>query len=157
MRYEAGAPLVANVILRLNGMVVENERTLFCGPPADPRHAGLYEAALAANRAACVRFVAGTPVAEADRAACAAIEAAGFADHVFHRTGHGIGMKGHEYPDDMAYLERPFLEREVYSCEPGIYVHGLGGYRIDDTVIVGRNAPEEVLRTPRDLDWAIVR
>ena len=47
------------------------------------------------------------------------------------------------------------MEREVYSCEPGIYVHGLGGYRIDDTVIVGSEAPEGVLRTPRDLDWAI--
>lgn len=155
MRYEAGAPLVTNVILRLNGMVVENERTLFCGAPTDDRHRALYDAALAANRAAAATFVAGTPVAEADRAACAAIEEAGFADHIFHRTGHGIGMKGHEYPDDMAYLERPFLEREVYSCEPGIYVHGLGGYRIDDTVIVGRDAPEEVLRTPRSFDWAV--
>jgi Xaa-Pro aminopeptidase len=155
MRHEAGAPLVTNVILRLNGMVVENERTLFCGAPSDDRHRALYEAALAANRAAAACFVAGTPVAEADRAACAAIEEAGFAEHVFHRTGHGIGMKGHEYPDDMAYLERPFLEREVYSCEPGIYVHGLGGYRIDDTVIVGRDAPEEVLRTPRSFDWAV--
>lgn len=157
MRYAAGEPLISNVILRLNGMVVENERTLFCGPPTDERHAPLYEAALAANRAACAQFVAGNPVAEADRAACAAIEEAGFADHVFHRTGHGIGMKGHEYPDDMAYLERPFMEREVYSCEPGIYVHGLGGYRIDDTVIVGADAPEEVLATPRSLDWAVAR
>ena len=155
MRYEAGAPLISNVILRYNGMVVENERTLFCGPPADDRHRPLYEAALAANRAGLAQLVVGNPVAEVDRAACAAVEAAGYADHLFHRTGHGIGTKGHEYPDDMAYLERPLMEREVYSCEPGIYVHGLGGYRIDDTVIVGADAPEEVLRTPRDLDWAI--
>ena len=48
------------------------------------------------------------------------------------------------------------MENEVYSCEPGVYVYGLGGYRIDDTVIVGREAPEAVLKTPRDLDWAIV-
>lgn len=155
LRYETGCALISNVILRYNGMVVENERTLFCGRPTDDRHVPLYEAALAANRAAFAQFVAGNPVAEADRAACAAIEAAGFADHVFHRTGHGIGMKGHEYPDNMAYLERPLLENEVYSCEPGIYVYGLGGYRIDDTVIVGREAPEGVLGTPRDLDWAI--
>ena len=155
MRYEAGCTLISNVIFRLNGMVVENERTLFCGRPTDDRHFRAYDAALAANRAAFARFVAGTPVAEADRAATAAIEQAGFADCIFHRTGHGVGMKGHEYPDDMAFLERPFMENEVYSCEPGIYIWGLGGYRIDDTVIVGRTEPESVVTTPRDVDWAI--
>ena len=155
-RFEAGEVLVSNVIFRLNGLVVENERTLFCGPPADERHRRGYAAALAGNRAAFAQLVASNPVAEVDRAATAAIEAAGFADCIFHRTGHGMGIKGHEFPDDMAYLERPLMENEVYSCEPGVYVYGLGGYRIDDTVIVGREAPEAVLRTPRDIDWAIV-
>ncbi|MGY6411673.1 MAG: M24 family metallopeptidase [Alkalilacustris sp.] len=155
MRYEEGCVLISNVIFRLNGMVVENERTLFCGRPTDDRHFRAYDAALSANRAAFQQFVAGNPVAAVDRAATQAIEQAGFADCIFHRTGHGVGMKGHEYPDDMAFLERPLMENEVYSCEPGIYIWGLGGYRIDDTVIVGRTEPESVVTTPRDIDWAI--
>lgn len=155
-RFVEGGPLVSNVIFRYNGLVVENERTLFCGRPTDDRHVRAYEAALAANRAAFAQYVAGNPVAEVDRAATAAIERAGFADHIFHRTGHGVGLKGHEYPDDMAFLERPLLENEVYSCEPGIYIYGLGGYRIDDTVVVGRTEPEDLLETPRDLDWAVI-
>jgi Xaa-Pro aminopeptidase len=67
-----------------------------------------------------------------------------------------MGIKGHEFPDDMAFLERPLLENEVYSCEPGIYIWGLGGYRIDDTMVVGKTAPESLLKTPRDIEWAIV-
>jgi Xaa-Pro aminopeptidase len=155
-RFEKGHVLISNVIFRYNGLVVENERTLFVGEPTDDRHRRAYDAALAANRAAFRQFVAGNPVASVDRAAVAAIEQAGFADCVFHRTGHGMGLKGHEYPDDMAFLERPLMENEVYSCEPGIYVYGLGGYRIDDTVVVGRSEPEGLLRTPRDYDWAVV-
>lgn len=155
MRYGKGEGLVSNVIFRYNGLVVENERTLFVGEPTDPRHAKAYEAALAANLAAAEQFVAGTPVREVDRAATAAIEKAGFADNIFHRTGHGVGLKGHEYPDDMAFLERPLLENEVYSCEPGVYIYGLGGYRIDDTVVVGKTAPEVLVKTPRDFDWAV--
>ncbi len=155
MRYEKGCVLISNVIFRLNGMVVENERTLFCGRPTDDRHFRAYDAALAANRAAFRQFVAGNPVASVDRAATSAIEQAGFADAIFHRTGHGVGMKGHEFPDDMAFLERPLMENEVYSCEPGIYLYGLGGYRLDDTVIVGATEPESAVTTPRDIDWAI--
>jgi Xaa-Pro aminopeptidase len=51
-----------------------------------------------------------------------AIEAAGFQDRVFHRAGHGMDIKGHEFPDDMAFLERPLLENEVCFCEPGLYI-----------------------------------
>ncbi|MCH8476268.1 MAG: M24 family metallopeptidase, partial [Opitutales bacterium] len=74
---------------------------------------------------------------------------------IFHLTGHGGGSQVHEYPDYMAFLERPLRETEFYSCEPGIYIWGLGGYRIDDTVIVGRTEPESAVTTPRDINWAI--
>jgi Xaa-Pro aminopeptidase len=154
-RFAKGEVLVSNVIFRYNGLVVENERTLFCGRPTDERHFRAYETALAANLAAQAQYVAGNPVASIDRAAMSAIEAAGFQDCVFHRTGHGMGIKGHEFPDDMAFLERPLMENEVYSCEPGIYIWGLGGYRIDDTMVVGKTAPEALLETPRDIEWAI--
>jgi Xaa-Pro aminopeptidase len=70
---------------------------------------------------------------------------------VFHRAGHGIGLRGHDLPEDMAFNERPLREGEVYTIEPGIYLWGVGGFRIDDTVVVA-DPPERLTTTPRDLE-----
>lgn len=148
-RIERGHGLVNIVVLRVNGLAVENERTWFCGPPTAQQRA-LFEAATEANEAAAVAAITGAPVSGIDAAAQAVIERAGFAAHILHRTGHGMGTLGHEFPEDMAFNHRKLLEREVYSAEPGLYVFGLGGFRHDDTVVVG--CPPEVLtRAPRDL------
>jgi Xaa-Pro aminopeptidase/Xaa-Pro dipeptidase len=61
----------------------------------------------------------------------------------------------HEYPEDMAFNTRALLAGEVYSAEPGLYVYGLGGFRLDDTVIVG-DAPEVIVQTPKTLAYATV-
>lgn len=148
-RIDKGDVLVNIVIPRVNGLVVENERTWFCGNPSE-RQRFLYETAAAANRAAVEAAVVGNPVHAIDAAAQAVIEKAGCADLMLHRTGHGMGTLGHEFPEDMAFNSRPLLEREVYSAEPGIYEWGLGGFRIDDTVVVGA-APEVLTNASRDL------
>ena len=149
LRIEEGHGLVNIVIPRLNGLVIENERTYFCGPP-DDEQIRLYAAALAANEAAIAQMVKGNPVRAIDDAARGVIEEAGYGRHIRHRTGHGIGLIGHEYPEDMAFNERPLMAGEVYSAEPGIYVYGLGGFRVDDTVIVGET-PEVITQSPKDL------
>lgn len=148
-KIEAGHGLVNIVIPRVNGLVVENERTWFCGKPT-PRQVELFEAATAANEAAAGAAVTGAPVSAIDAAAQAVIERAGFGEHVLHRTGHGMGTLGHEFPEDMAFNHRPLLAGEVYSAEPGLYVFGLGGFRHDDTVVVGAE-PEVLTRAPKDL------
>lgn len=149
LRIEEGHGLVNIVIPRLNGLVIENERTYFCGTPSDEQ-ARLYEAALGANEAAIAQMTSGNPVRAIEDAARGVIEEAGYGNHIRHRTGHGIGLIGHEYPEDMSFNERPLLAGEVYSAEPGIYVYGLGGFRVDDTVIVGE-MPEVITRAPKDL------
>jgi Xaa-Pro aminopeptidase len=156
MRLERGDGVVNIIVVRLNGLVVENERTLFVGPPRTDLQRRAYEAATAANLAALEKFVAGVPVAEVDAAAQTVIEQAGFGAHIMHRTGHGMGIAGHEFPEDMPFTYRPLREREVYSCEPGIYIYGVGGFRQDDTVIVGRTAPEVITRRSKRLDDQIV-
>jgi Xaa-Pro aminopeptidase len=148
-RIEAGHGLVNIVIPRVDGLVVENERTWFCGRPS-ARQAFLFETARAANEAACEAAVAGRPVSAIDAAAQAVIERAGCAALILHRTGHGMGVLGHEFPEDMAFNHRPLLENEVYSAEPGLYEWGLGGFRHDDTVVVGPK-PEVLTRAPKDL------
>jgi Xaa-Pro aminopeptidase len=66
-----------------------------------------------------------------------------------------MGIIGHEYPDDMAFNHRPLLDNEVYSAEPGIYVYGLGGFRLDDSVVTGAT-PELLTKTPRTLAHATI-
>ncbi len=151
MRIEKGDGIVNIIIVRLNGLVVENERTLFVGPPRTDLQRRAFEAATEANMAAIEKFVAGTPVAEVDAAAQGVIEKHGFGDHIFHRTGHGMGIAGHEFPEDMAFNYRPLMENEVYSSEPGIYIYGVGGFRQDDTVVVGRTKPEVLTKRSKTL------
>jgi Xaa-Pro aminopeptidase len=152
MRIERGDGVVNIIIVRLNGLVVENERTLFVGPPRTDLQRRAYEAATAANLAAIEQFVEGTPVAEVDAAAQRTIEQHGFGDHIMHRTGHGMGIAGHEFPEDMAFNYRPLQEHEVYSCEPGIYIYGVGGFRQDDTVVVGKTHPEVLTARSKRLE-----
>ncbi len=146
---EAGDVLVNIIVPRLNGCVVENERTWFCGPPSGEQER-LFETARAANEAAIAAAVTGRPVSGIDAAARSVIETAGYKDHILHRTGHGMGLIGHEFPEDMAFNERPLLADEVYSAEPGIYVYGIGGFRFDDSVVVGET-PEVMTQAPKDL------
>jgi Xaa-Pro aminopeptidase/Xaa-Pro dipeptidase len=101
-------------------------------------------------------MVAGEPLCEVDAAAQAVIEQAGLGRYIIHRTGHGIGIAGHEEPADMAFNPRPLLAGEVLSSEPGIYIYGLGGFRHDDTVIVGLNGPEVVTTTTLALEEMVL-
>jgi Xaa-Pro aminopeptidase len=148
---ERGHGIVNIIIPRLNGCVCENERTFFVGQPG-PEQAAAFEAAVEAQDAAAAVFVEGATAADVDAAAQAVFERRGFGDRVIHRTGHGIGLAGHEYPDDIAFNYRALVENEVWSCEPGIYLYGVGGFRHDDTIIVKRGRPEITTRFPRDLE-----
>jgi Xaa-Pro aminopeptidase len=148
---EKGHGIVNIVIPRLNGYVCENERTFFVGTPSKEQ-ANAFEAATEAQAAAAEAFVAGAVVADVDAAAQRVFERRGFADRIIHRTGHGIGLAGHEHPDDIAFNYRPLGENEVWSCEPGIYLYGVGGFRHDDTVIVKKGRAEITTKFPRDLE-----
>lgn len=155
MTFEKGHGAVNIIVGRLSGLVVENERTLFVGKPND-KQVSAFQAATEACEAAAEQMVAGTPVSHADAAAQAVYDKAGFGDYINHRTGHGVGIIGHEYPEDMPFLHRPFWENEVYSAEPGIYIPGLGGFRHDDTVVVGKKAPEILTKRSKKLEDQIV-
>lgn len=154
-RIEKGHGLVTIIIPRLNGVTLENERTFFCGEPTEVQRLA-YTAALAANEAAIEQMVAGNAVSDIDAAARSVLTEAGFYQNILHRTGHGVGLAGHEFPDDMAFNDRPLLENEVYSAEPGIYLQGVGGFRIDDTVIIGATKPKLLTHAPKSLDSVII-
>ena len=126
-RIEEGHGLVNIIIPRLNGVTLENERIMFCGPPSDIQRRA-FDAALAANEASIEQMVAGNAVRDIDAAARKVYVDAGYHENIMHRTGHGVGLLGHDYPGDVPVLERPLMENEVYSAEPGIYLPGVGGF-----------------------------
>lgn len=147
---QKGDVLVNMIIPVINGLTVENERTYFCGEPSDEQKKA-YAAALLANKAAIRKIKIGNRVSDIENAARTEIVDAGFSENLCHRTGHGLGLIGHEWPVNMAFEDRLLLKNEVYSAEPGIYIYGLGGFRIDDTVVVGEtptvltNSPKEIV------------
>ncbi len=153
-RIEKGHGLVNILIPRLNGLAIENERTWFCGQPS-AEQARLWTVARDATDAAIEAAVTGQPVCGIDAAAGAVIEKAGCGHLVLHRAGHAIGVQHHEYPEDMAFNHRPLLDNEVYSAEPGLYAWGLGGFRLDDTVVVGAT-PRVLTHTPKTLAHATI-
>lgn len=146
---EEGHVLVNAVYPSIDGLFIENERTWFCGKPSR-RQVELFEAARAATEAGCEAAVAGSPVCAIDAAAQEVLERAGLGDLICHRTGHGLGINGHDFPVDMAFNTTPMLEGMVFSVEPGVYEYGLGGFRHDDTVLAGAR-PEILTTTPKDL------
>jgi Xaa-Pro dipeptidase len=106
---------------------------------------------LDANRAGCAAGRPGVPCANVDNAARAEIEKAGYGQYFTHRTGHGIGMEGHEEPymrgDNMNML----YPGMAYTVEPGIYLGGRGGVRIEDNVVVTKTGVDVLSDMPREL------
>ncbi len=129
--------------------MTENERTFFVGQP-DDRLAHAFDTMVAAQQAAIDAMRLPNRVCDFDAAAQTVIERAGYGAYINHRTGHGIGLAGHEYPDDTAFNYRPLAPGMVFSAEPGIYFPDLGGVRHDDTVFVTDGDPEVVTRFPKE-------
>jgi Xaa-Pro aminopeptidase len=94
---------------------------------------------------------AGTPGEEVDATARRVIAGAGFGDRFIHRTGHGIGVETHEEPYIVAGNRVPLEPGNAFSVEPGIYLPGRFGLRLEDIVVATPDGPERLNQAPRDL------
>jgi Xaa-Pro aminopeptidase len=152
----AGEPIVLDIGGLLGGYGSDITRTLWVtggdptrGPDERFRHLfAVLQTAQAAGRAA-VR--PGTACEAVDGAARAPIEAEGLGEAFFHRTGHGIGLEGHEEPYIIAGNTEPLRPGMAFSVEPGIYFPGTYGARIEDIVVCGPDGPIELNEAPREL------
>ena len=93
----------------------------------------------------------GAACQEVDRAARAVIEDAGFGAYFIHRTGHGIGVTTHEPPYMVEGEERPMVPGMCFSVEPGIYLPGRFGVRIEDIVVATENGGRRLNNTPHEM------
>jgi Xaa-Pro aminopeptidase len=127
-------------------------RTVAFGEP-DPRLREVRDVVAAAQRAGIDAVGAGVPLREVDRAARGVVEAAGLGDRFPHGLGHGLGLEIHEVP----FLrwdspeEEALPEGAVVTVEPGVYLPGLGGVRIEDMVHVTADGGQVLGRSPREL------
>jgi Xaa-Pro aminopeptidase len=135
---------------QLDGYCSDCTRTIATGDlPRELRRA--YDVCLEAQLAAVERIRPGMTGAEADGIARAVIEAAGLGDRFGHGLGHGVGLEIHEAPR-LAQESRDVLEPgNVVTIEPGIYLPGLGGVRIEDLAIVGEDGVELLTSFPKAL------
>jgi Xaa-Pro aminopeptidase len=116
------------------GYCSDTTRTAFVGEPP-PDFAALYEVLRLAQAAACAAVAPGVPAHDIDGAARRIIDEAGYGAAFFHRTGHGIGMETHEEPYIVESNDEPLMAGHAFSVEPGIYIAGLWGARIEDIVV----------------------
>jgi Xaa-Pro aminopeptidase len=151
---DANAPIVSVIVPRMNGYSVEVHRTFFCGKPSAEQKA-LFETALQLNEGAISQAYAKNRVSKIDEVVHAAALKAGHYDYLVHRAGHGIGISTHEYPEDVPFNPRSIEENEVFSLEPGLYVKGLGGFRIGD-VVVAQNRPTVITSAPKSLADCVI-
>ncbi|MCQ2437539.1 MAG: Xaa-Pro peptidase family protein [Clostridia bacterium] len=117
-------------------------RTVFFGTPDDKDAEKVYELVKAANIAGEAAVKPGVPLSAFDDAARKVIADAGYGEYFIHRTGHNIGLDVHEYPDVSATSEVIARPGMCFSVEPGIYLHGRFGVRVEDLVIVTENGCE---------------
>ncbi|MCU1387737.1 MAG: hypothetical protein JWL72_1075 [Ilumatobacteraceae bacterium] len=124
----------------MNGYCSDITRCVYLGtPPAEIAEA--YAVLHEAQHAAAIAGTVGTPCEEVDRTARRIITAAGYGDYFFHRTGHGIGLEGHEDPYIVEGNSLPLAAGHAYSVEPGIYMEGKWGMRLEDILVATADGP----------------
>ena len=107
---------------------------------------------LRANQQAEAAVRPGVPLRELDSAARDIIAAAGFGPHFTHRLGHFIGLEDHEFGDVSASSQDAAVPGNIFSIEPGVYLEGKLGVRIEDLVLVTEEGCEILNRLPKELE-----
>jgi Xaa-Pro dipeptidase len=79
-----------------------------------------------------------------------------YGDYIIHRTGHGLGITGHEAPYLAEGYDRPLETNMLISVEPGIYIPGLGGFRHSDSVLIKDDGYIKLTKAPEKLDELLI-
>lgn len=145
---QPGEPIVIDIGCVVDGYCSDMTRTVCLGEP-DPRYVAVWELVLHAQEAAKAAIRAGVPAVEVDGAARSLIAEAGYGEHFGHGLGHGVGLAVHESPKASPLSEDVLQAGMSLTVEPGIYLPGEFGVRIEDLVIVREEGAETLTNTPK--------
>ncbi len=148
-RLRRGDAVVLDLGGQFQGYCTDMSRTAFLGA-ASASQERLYDLVRRAQEAAFRIVKPGVPAQRVDREARAVIAGAGYGDRFTHRTGHGIGLEVHEEPYIVEGNATPLRVGMCFSDEPGIYLPGEFGIRIEDIVVVEKGGGRRLSRFPRD-------
>jgi Xaa-Pro aminopeptidase len=135
---------------RVDGYCSDMTRTVVLGR-ASERQREVYEVVRRAQAAGLEHLAAGVPAAEVDRACRDVVAEAGFGDAFGHPAGHGVGLEIHEAPRIRQGVAGQLAAGTVVTVEPGVYLPGFGGVRIEDLAVVRRDGHEVLTPTPKEL------
>jgi len=147
---EAGETIVIDAGAMVEGYNADCTRTFATGPLPEELKAA-YQATLEGQLAGLEAVRAGVTGIDADAAARDKIEAAGLGEHFGHGLGHGVGLEVHEAPRLSRESSDTLVAGNVATVEPGVYLEGLGGIRIEDLVVVTDGEPEILTSFTKDL------
>ncbi|MFZ4517714.1 MAG: M24 family metallopeptidase [Microthrixaceae bacterium] len=146
---EDGDLVVVDFGALVDGYHSDMTRTVAVGDVGAER-ARMLEVVLAAQEAGVEAVAAGVEAVEVDRACRSVIDGAGWGDAFLHSTGHGVGLDIHEEPRVSARSTATLVAGHVVTVEPGVYLTGLGGVRIEDTVLVTEGGCDRLTLAPKD-------
>jgi Xaa-Pro aminopeptidase len=138
-----GDPLVIDMGALRNGYCSDITRTIFIGDP-DPEFKQIYDIVLAAQLTAIETIQPGMTGETGDNLARTVLNEAGYGDNFGHSLGHGIGLDVHELPRLGPNSQDILSENMIFSVEPGIYISGLGGVRIEDLVVLTKDGAKQL-------------
>jgi Xaa-Pro aminopeptidase len=149
---ERGDPVVVDIGgITAEGYCSDCTRTYVAGGQPDEEFTRYYQVLARAQQAACAAVRPGVSAQSIDAAAREVITDAGYGEYFVHRTGHGIGLEAHEEPYLVAGNAEPLAAGMAFSVEPGIYLPGRHGARIEDIVACTSTGVDSLNVARRDL------
>jgi Xaa-Pro aminopeptidase len=134
---------------KIDGYCADMTRTVFLGSPSD-KHREVYDVVRSAQQACLDHLKANIEGKGADQVTRDVITEAGYGDHFGHGTGHGVGLEVHESPGMGPLRDSMLVEKAVVTVEPGVYIEGWGGVRIEDIVVLEADGITNLTGTPKD-------
>jgi len=148
---QAGELVTIDFGVMYQGYCSDMTRTIAIGEPASKQLVEIYNTVLAANLAGIEALKAGVSGLEVDLAARQVIDIAGYGSSFGHGLGHGLGIEVHENPRLSPRSQALMESNMVVTIEPGIYVEGLGGVRIEDSLAVTEDGNDNFMTLPKEL------
>ena len=145
-----GEPIVLDFGALVDGYCSDMTRTVWVDGISDPDLRRAYDVVMEAQAAGVAAVRAGVACVDVDRACRELIASAGWGERFVHGTGHGVGLDIHEAPSLSAASTDTLDAGQVVTVEPGIYLPGLGGIRIEDTVVVTEDGCRPLTSTAKD-------